>query len=178
MMGRPFFLAVLATAFTATACAPREVSSDSKASELEVTAELTDSKNNQAPKEASALLQKVRAEDYRSWTRAPGYEQRQPAASPHSDEVDIYVNDVVAKALADGKPLSEWPEGATIVKDGFSKSKLELTAILDKRADGWFWAEYFGDKPAFSGKPSACTGCHAGGDDFVLAFPLPQAPKP
>jgi len=130
--------------------------------------------DDQAPQEARSLLAQVRSDNYRTWKRAPGYEQRRPAASPHSDAVDIFVNDVVAKALADAKPLSEWPEGSVIVKDGWDGSDLELVAIMQKRADGWFWAEYFDDESKFSGKPGICIDCHAKGADSVRAFPLPK----
>jgi hypothetical protein len=130
--------------------------------------------DDQAPEEADALLAQVRAENYRAWARAPGYEQRRNAASPHAEEVDIYVNGVVAKALADAKPLAEWPEGSVIVKDGWDGSDLELIAVMQKRADGWFWAEFFDDESKYSGKPSVCIDCHASGADSVRAFPLPK----
>lgn len=130
--------------------------------------------DDQSPDDAKALLTKIRAENYRGWTRAPGYESRRSTRSPHSGEVEIYVNSVVATAISTGKPLSTWPEGSIIVKDGWDGADLELIAVMEKRADGWFWAEYFDDESKYSGKPSLCTDCHASGADFVRAFPLPR----
>lgn len=131
----------------------------------------------QAPDEAIALYERIHAENYRGFARAPGYETRQPSAAPHSDHVDIYVNDVVAEALAAGEPLSSWPIGSLIVKDGFTDDgKLDLIAAMDKRDTGWFWAEWVDpDDPdaKFSGAPNVCTNCHASGADFVRAFGFP-----
>ena len=129
--------------------------------------------DDQAPEEAAALLTRIRAEEYRQWDRAPGYETRQPAKSPHSEQVDIYVDPTVASALAGGR-LEAWPVGSLIVKDGFAGNELELIAVMEKREDGWFWAEYFGDESKYSGKPGVCLDCHEAGDDYVLAFDLPQ----
>jgi hypothetical protein len=132
--------------------------------------------DNQEPEQADALWDRIHAESYRSFARAPGYETRRPSDAPHSDQVDIYVNDVVAQALADGG-ISSWPVGSLIVKDGFTDDgELDLVAVMDKRADGWFWAEYLdveaGDAE-FSGKPDICIDCHSSGADFVRAFGFP-----
>lgn len=129
--------------------------------------------DDQAPEEAAALLTRIRADGYREWDRAPGYEARRPANSPHAEQVDIYVNPTVASALVAG-PLDAWPLGSVIVKDGFDGNDLELIAVMEKRGDGWFWAEYFDDDSKYSGKPEVCLDCHDAGGDYVLAFDLPQ----
>jgi hypothetical protein len=130
--------------------------------------------DNQDDAGARALLARVRAERYRSWDRAPGYESRRPSSAPHSEDVDIYVNDRVAEVLALGEPTEVWPEGSVIVKDGFDGSKLEIIAIMEKRAGGWYWAEYDDDgDPDYSGRPEICTDCHQSGSDGVRAFRLP-----
>ena len=125
--------------------------------------------------EARALLARVRAEGYRSWDRAPGYEERRESSAPHGGAVDIYVNDRVAEVLALEAAAAEWPEGSVIVKDGFSGSSLELIAVMEKRSDGWYWAEYdaAGD-PDYAGRPAICTDCHRRGSDYVRAFALPR----
>jgi Cytochrome P460 len=137
-----------------------------------------DQGDDQEPAAARALYQRIQEQDYRSWRRAPGYETRQVARAPHSDYVDIYVNDVVAAALDAGEPLDAWPVGSLIVKDGFERfndSSPELVAVMEKLDDGWFWAEYFGgDDAKFSGKPEVCLSCHESGGDYVRAFPLPR----
>jgi hypothetical protein len=129
--------------------------------------------DDQAPEEAATLLTRIRAEGYRTWDRAPGYETRRPANSPHAEQVDIYVNATVASALGSER-LDAWPLGSLIVKDGFDGNNLELIAVMEKREDGWFWAEYFDGDSKYSGKPEVCLDCHEAGDDFVLAFELPK----
>ncbi|NUP11578.1 MAG: hypothetical protein HOW73_36495 [Polyangiaceae bacterium] len=131
-------------------------------------------RQNDDPNGAEALLAEARDDDYRAWLRAPGYEERRPSSAPHSDNVEIFVNDVVEDALADDG-LSEWPVGALIVKDGYTDDgTLELTSLMQKREDGWYWAEYDADGNAlYSGSPDICVDCHDSGSDFVRAFTLP-----
>lgn len=132
--------------------------------------------DDQDPDGAKALLAKVRAAPYQQWRRAPGYETRQKARAPHSDFVDIFINPVVQKALDDSKPLTEWPLGSIIVKDGFDgDGDHDIIAVMEKRPDGWYWAEYDGDGDSlYSGHPEICTDCHASGADGVRAFGLPK----
>jgi hypothetical protein len=130
--------------------------------------------DNQDDAGARELLSEVRADEYRTWDRAPGYDARRSSDAPHGGAVDIYINDLVAEVLAFGDPLSGWPEGSIIVKDGFDGSDLELIAIMEKRSDGWYWAEYDSDgDPDYSGRPSVCIDCHRDGSDYVRAFRLP-----
>lgn len=130
--------------------------------------------DNQDDAGARALLQKIRADHYTTWDRAPGYETRRPTGAPHSKFVDIYVNDRVAEALALGEPLTAWPVGSIVAKDGFDDGGFELIAVMEKRTDGWFWAEYDDDgDPDFSGRPDICIDCHRSGSDYVRAFRLP-----
>lgn len=131
--------------------------------------------------EADALRDQVRDDDYRNtYARAPGWaEVRQPSeGGPHGGFVDIYVNDVVEEALEDGRALERWPEGALIVKDGWADaagSEYEYLALMERREDGWFWAEYRGNGRLVSAglNDSTCAGCHAAGQDSVRAFDLP-----
>jgi hypothetical protein len=130
--------------------------------------------DNQDEQGARDLLAKIEADRYRTWDRAPGYETRRPTNAPHSEAVDIYVNDVVAEVLALGEPLTSWPVGSIIAKDGFDGDELELIAVMEKRTDGWFWAEYGSDRsPDYSGHPDVCIDCHESGSDYVRAFRLP-----
>jgi hypothetical protein len=129
--------------------------------------------DDQEPQMAADLLERVRADEYRTWERAPGYETRRPTNAPHADSVDIYINANVAQALVTDE-TTEWPLGSLIVKDGFDDGDLELVAIMEKRPDGWFWAEYYDGVSVYSGKPGICIDCHDRGDDFVLAFDFPR----
>jgi hypothetical protein len=142
---------------------------------LLVVAMLAGCGDDQDPDGARELWTRIHAEGYRGWTRAPGYESRRPSSAAHGDSVDIYVNRVIASSLAAGQPLSAWPDGSLIVKDGFDGGDLDLVAVMEKRGSAWFWAEYGADGSAhYSGSPDVCTGCHASGSDFVRAFSLPE----
>src|SRR5688500_5681385 len=98
--------------------------------------------DDQEPEQAGELWDRIHAQNYRSWSRAPGYATRLPTAAPHGNEVDIYVNDTIQQALAAKEPLAAWPLGSLIVKDGWDGSDLEIVAVMEKRTEGWFWAEY------------------------------------
>jgi hypothetical protein len=131
--------------------------------------------DDQNPEEARALWDRIHEQNYRSWARAPGYESRRESNAPHGDDVDIYVNEVIAAALEKGEAITTWPIGSQIVKDGFDGSDLELVAAMEKGEDGWFWAEWDADGDSiYSGKPEVCTDCHAAGADGVRAFGFPQ----
>lgn len=133
--------------------------------------------DDQAPDEAAALYDRILNEDYRSFQTAPGYDSPQESSAPHSDRTQIFVNGTVAAVLDAGEPITSWPVGSLIVKDGFdSDDEHALIAVMDKRDDGWFWAEYLdpaSSESKYSGKPDLCTGCHEAGDDFVQGFAFP-----
>jgi len=136
--------------------------------------------DDQDPEGARMLWERIHAEGYRTWERAPGYRERQPSRGAHGDAVIIYVNDVVAETLAADRRAYAWPVGSIIVKDGFSGPGVDLIAAMEKRPaesgdDGqWFWVEWndSGDT-LYSGAPTLCTGCHRIGDDWVRGFFLP-----
>jgi hypothetical protein len=130
--------------------------------------------DNQDPVGARALWEDIQEQAYRGFSRAPGYERRRSSNAPHGEAVDIYVNEVVAGAIDAKARLSEWPAGSLIVKDGWDGDDLVYVTVMQKRADGWYWAEYVGEGDAvFSGRPDTCIDCHSGGEDYVRAFPLP-----
>jgi hypothetical protein len=130
--------------------------------------------DDQDPGAAADLWSRIHAQSYRSWARAPGFEQRRASSAAHGDAVDIYINETVAEALRTPN-LSSWPTGSIIVKDGFDDGDFDLVAAMEKRADGWFWAEWDNEGGVdYSGRPSICVECHASGSDSVRAFPLPK----
>lgn len=133
--------------------------------------------DDQSPDEGRALYERIQSESYQSFAKAPGYDTPQPSQAPHSDITQIFVNDVVAAALAANEPITEWPVGSLIVKDGYdSDNDLAVIAAMDKREDGWFWAEWLDPTDSstdFSGKPELCLDCHDAGDDFVQGFAFP-----
>jgi len=130
---------------------------------------------------ARVLWEKINAgPGFRSWDRAPGFPTRKPSFTAHASAVEIWVNGDVASALSSPRStaLTEWPVGSVIVKEGFSGDSRKLVAVMEKRADGWFWAEYDdGGDSLYSGRPSVCTDCHdnrKGYSDWVYAFELPR----
>jgi hypothetical protein len=130
--------------------------------------------DDQDPRGAAELYERLQAEGYRDWARAPGYEARRSSSAPHGNEVDIFMNDVVAAALSEGAPIEAWPEGSLIVKDGWDGDELDLVAAMEKRDGRWYWAEWDGEGSSlFSGEPEVCIDCHASGDDYVRAFGFP-----
>lgn len=135
------------------------------------------------PEGARVLWDKIHeGEGFRSWPRAPGYAVRRPSFTAHKDAVEIFVNAPVADTLQPATPPAElareWPVGSIIVKEGYSGAARKIVAAMEKRTDGWFWAEYDdGGGPLFSGRPSGCTDCHshrAQHSDWVYAFELPR----
>ena len=122
---------------------------------------------------AAELWQRLKAEDYRTWARAPGWETRQPTVSVHGQTADIFINDVVANA-SQTPNLTAWPLNALLVKDGYRDDSLALVAAMEKRADGWYFAEWdSGGKAKFAGAPSVCLECHEAAPDFVFSAVLP-----
>jgi hypothetical protein len=131
--------------------------------------------DNQDPAGASELWNRIHEGDYRSMPRAPGYESRRPTNAPHGDQVDIYIDEGTKSAFDAKRPITEWPVGTLIVKDGWDEGDLEIVAVMEKRANGWYWAEYDKEGNAkYSGKPSLCIDCHASGADSVRAFGFPK----
>jgi hypothetical protein len=122
---------------------------------------------------AARLWQRIHDEEYRAWARAPGWESRQPTVSAHGHTADIFVNGVVASAI-ETPNLTEWPEDAVLVKDSYRDDSLVLIAAMEKRAGGWFFAEWDDEgEVKFGGSPSVCLDCHGAARDFVFSAVLP-----
>jgi hypothetical protein len=130
------------------------------------------------PEGARVLWEEINtAPGFQSWARAPGYATRMPSFTLHSRAVEIFVSKEVATTLK-SPGSKEWPVGSIIVKEGFSGDTRKIVAVMKKRPDGWFWAEYDDDgDPLFSGRPSTCTDCHDNRksySDWVYSFELPR----
>ena len=129
------------------------------------------------PEGARILWEKVNAgPGFQSWERAPGFPTRKPSFTLHSNAVEVFVSPEISAVLGT-KLVTEWPLGSIIVKEGFDGSSRRLVAIMEKRADGWFWAEYFDGTAKFSGRPSVCIDCHDNRksySDWVYSFELPR----
>lgn len=131
--------------------------------------------------EADRIRDQLYAADYAAtFARAPGWESpRQPdAGGAHGPFIDIYINEVVSDALADGGALERWPDGALIVKDGWNDPEGEehlFFAFMERRPEGWFWGEYRGDGSLVAAgvDEPRCANCHRAGQDAVFTFGLP-----
>lgn len=135
-----------------------------------------------------ALLREVQELDYRAWARPPKHETRIATNAPHGRGVEVFVDENMAGALANGDGLgrTRWPEGGTIVLEGYAAAKLAegappdeplQIAIMRKRGGTWRWEQYDGEDlsaPRFAGRPDVCVGCHLGAQDFVRGFSLPK----
>lgn len=139
--------------------------------------------SGEAPAEPdNELLVAVQEAKYTEWTRAPGKEEREPTFAPHSGAVEVFINDVVERAIAneDGLGLMAWPEGSTIVLEGYVDSEtaeLAQVAIMQKYHGAWRWEQYQAEdleRPRFKGRPEVCLGCHNTGQDFTRSFNLPK----
>ena len=129
--------------------------------------------DDQDPTGAQLLWDRIAVENYQSWERAPKYETRKPSFTSHSESVEIFMNPILAKSVAE-RPVKEWPVGSLVVKRGYTiRGNLTLVAAMEKRADAWYFYEYGADGDAtFSGRPKLCIDCHKSGADFVWALSL------
>jgi hypothetical protein len=136
-------------------------------------------RQNDDPDGARDLYRRAKSQNL---VRAPGWPTRRPSFTAHSREVEIWVNDVVAKTFEPGAPpIKEWPVGSIIYKEGFSGDKRQLSAIMEKRKAGWYWTETDGDgEPIWSasdGKPEICVECHdnrAAYSDWIYSLEFPR----
>jgi hypothetical protein len=138
-----------------------------------------DGEDAAVPTSPEALLGWLQGGAYRCWA----HESVQHASSgPHGGEVRTFVNGALATSLAGG---GSHPRGAASVKELFDATGTSPRgwAVLVKNepeaAGGaaFYWYEVLGTAPGatrYEGQGSTvCTGCHAGGRDFVLTpYPL------
>jgi hypothetical protein len=121
------------------------------------------------------------------WDELSGYETWEQHADwtgivasedgTHGDFVSIWMNDTAAAAINTGGG-GDLPEGSIIVKEGYNDEAgadmKGLTVMLKEEGwgdDGWFWAKFDTDGGGgiqLSGAASACSDCHASGQDAVL----------
>jgi hypothetical protein len=130
------------------------------------------------PEGARILWEKVNAgAGFKSWQRAPGFATRKPSFTAHASAVEIFINPDLDAVLRT-KLVTEWPVGSIVVKEGYSGNSRRQVAIMEKRADGWFWAEYDdGGTAKYSGRPAICVDCHDNRknySDWVYSFELPR----
>lgn len=128
------------------------------------------------PQGARQLWDRIQSERYETWARAPSYESIKPSFTSHADKVEIFLNAPMDDVARRGAGERQWPVGSLVVKRGYSyRGALVLVAAMEKRADGWFFAEYDPDGASvYSGRPSLCVDCHARAADSIWSVELPR----
>jgi hypothetical protein len=136
-------------------------------------------RQNDDPEGAKELF--ARIEGFRTdpaWRRAPAFPTRKPSFTAHADAVEIWVNAPLAAALAGPTPVTSWPDGSIVAKEGFKDDERSIVAVMEKRRGEWYWAEYTGDgDPLYSGKPKVCLECHdnrAQYSDWLYSIEFPR----
>lgn len=100
------------------------------------------------------------------------------SAGPHFGDVRVFVNDVLLASLETGG--GNHPVCSAAIKELYGNGNtvrghsLSVKVSEGTTGDSWYWYElYDGSTFADGVGESLCTGCHGGGDDFVLSpFPL------
>lgn len=131
--------------------------------------------------DADELYNRINLQSYREFARPSGFENRtqSDAEIQHFFKqpltVDIYINKIIDEALTKDS-INEWPPGSLLVKDAFLDNKLELTSVMEKRENGWFYAEWNARGVAKAAGYSVpdCIRCHASGDDMLQSIHFPQ----
>ena len=92
--------------------------------------------------------------------------------SPHPGEVRTFFNPTLAESMGAGN--TEHPVGSAALKESWQGDTLSGWFIEVKVAEGtgvetWYWWSDLASVDALGGDSSvaACTGCHAGGIDYV-----------
>lgn len=124
-------------------------------------------RENAEPDEARALRDRLEDENYLAWPRVPGFEKRRASETAHGRQVDVYWNRI-AQASAAVRPFEALAPGSVLAKEAFDGNVRLNVAVMEKRQDGWFWAEWDNEgEVLFSGRPGICIDCHRRGEDFL-----------
>jgi hypothetical protein len=128
------------------------------------------------PTNGAELLPWLEAGEYLGWTAESGVH---PSSGPHFGDVRTFVNDALLGSLEAG--AAAHPAGAAAVKELYGAGgtvlgwSVEVKLQADSAGgDGWYWYERYQDSVYADGTGEGiCTGCHGGGNDYVLSpFPL------
>lgn len=127
------------------------------------------------PTGSAALLPWLKAGGYAGWMAESAPHQ---SAGPHFGQVRVFVNPTLASSLGAGS--AGHPPDAAAVKELYGNGATVLGWSVMVRTDGtaggdgWYWFEdYQGTEYADGNGVGLCTGCHSGGQDFVLSsWPL------
>ncbi|MCA9559670.1 MAG: hypothetical protein KC583_14035, partial [Myxococcales bacterium] len=105
------------------------------------------------------------------WAPMPGFDPHAPSNGPHGQTSTIYLNRILADAIADGPP---WPTDSMVLKEGWADGELVARALMHKDAGGWFYALFDADdRIVAAGVSMYCADCHDDGLDQLLSAPAP-----
>lgn len=128
------------------------------------------------PTNGAELVPWLQAGEYLDWQAESGVH---PSTGPHFGGVRTFVNDVLYASLEAG--ATSHPAGSAAIKELYGAGDAVLgwsveIKLQDDSAggDGWYWYEGYQDSVYADGNGEGiCTGCHGGGNDYVLTpFPL------
>lgn len=127
------------------------------------------------PTNSDDLLEWLVAEPYLDWPSESGIHR---STGPHFGDVQTWVTPALLDSLEAGN--AEHPAGSATVKELYGSgserrgwSVSVKLADLSQGGEQWYWYEWFNGSIVASGDGiSVCTGCHSGGQDFVLT-PIP-----
>ena len=100
-----------------------------------------------------------------------------PTGGPHAGQQKVvYANPVAAREWKSGKAL---PVGSIVVKTAGPADVPTLIAVMEKRAEGWYYEEYLPEGGKYvlkfggPGKQQLCVGCHTGAKakDYLFTRP-------
>lgn len=113
--------------------------------------------------------------EYARWEVVAG--KGLPAGGPHAGQPKVvYANPAAAREWKGGKAL---PLGSIVVKTTGPAGAPTLIAVMEKRAEGWYYEEYLPEAGKYAlkfggpGKQQLCAGCHTGAKakDYLFTRP-------
>jgi hypothetical protein len=121
---------------------------------------------------ADALMAEI--DGYTSWQQRDPWVGEQPSLDgTHGATVQIWANDL-AIATLDAAAGGDMPDGALIVKEGYTDSgDTRGIAVMKKEGGAWVYAAFSADgnvQAYGDATESGCGGCHASGQDSVRAW--------
>lgn len=125
----------------------------------------------EADAEARALRQSL-VDEYAEWPRMPGFEYTRASMGPHGLEVDIFINGILDEA-ARGDAAPPWPVGSQAVKMSYVDDTPWVLSMMEKRADGWFFAQFTADgrliEAGSTASDAMCLECHTTERDSLIS---------
>lgn len=113
--------------------------------------------------------------EYARWEIVAG--KGLPTGGPHAGQRKVvYANPLAAREWKSGRAL---PVGSIVVKTAGATDAPTLVAVMEKRAEGWYYEEYLPEAGKYvlkfggPGGQQLCVGCHTGAKakDYLFTRP-------